>query len=124
MIDATGPVHRPARSPLLGDRAGFPRYSGHTLSALPGKRVGSPPPTEDLPCWPGKGSWGQPHSGRTKDGGRHVTLQKDPLIAIGDIQGNSARGQWELSSAPHITPVWYKGQQHLHNDRGPRAAPQ
>lgn len=47
-----------------------------------------------------------------------MTLQKDPLIAIGDIQGNPARGQWELSATPHTRPVRYKGQQHLHIDGG------
>ncbi|CAN8205754.1 unnamed protein product [Coccothraustes coccothraustes] len=68
MIDATGPVHRPARPPLLGDRAGFPRYSGHTLPPLPTGRPGcsrhpraSPARSEE---------WrGQPHSGMTKEGG-------------------------------------------------------
>lgn len=58
----------------------------------------------------------------TKDGGTHVALQKDPLIAVGDIQGNSARGRWERSSTHHTSPVQCKGQQHLHIDRRAQAA--
>lgn len=43
MIDATGPVHRPAGPPLLRDRAGFSRYSEQTLPALAGKTAESRP---------------------------------------------------------------------------------
>lgn len=42
-------------------------------------------------------------------GGTRVTLQKDPLIAIEDIQGNWAWGQWELSSAPTPDPCGTRG---------------
>lgn len=55
MIDTRGPVHCPAGPPLLGDRAEFPRYSGHTLPPLPGDRAGSSRQPRISPACPERG---------------------------------------------------------------------